>query len=106
MTGFSGRFHRNTHPLGIALFTAVIGLLSAAAGMLFAPLAHLAGYRSFIIGPWRIDTWGETFLASAMGLFALPLSLHLLNGLAFASGWFVRVMLGNSFTTELESHQG
>jgi hypothetical protein len=93
-------------PLGIVLFTAVIDLLSAAAGMLFAPLAHLAGHRSFIIGSWRIDTWGDTFLASAMGLFALPLSLHLLNGLAFASGWFARVMLSDSIATEHESHQG
>ena len=82
-------------PLGIAFFTAVIGLLSAASGMLLAPLARLIGYQSFIIGPWRIDTWAETFIASALGVFAVPLSLHVLNGLAFVSAWFASVMLDN-----------
>ena len=80
-------------PLGIIFFTVVIGLLSAASGLFLAPLAHLVGFRSFIIGPWRIDTWSETFIASAIGVFAVPLSLHMLNGLAFASKWFAIAML-------------
>jgi len=83
-------------PLGIAAFTVVIGLLSAASGLLFAPLARLAGFESLIIGPWRIDTWAEAFLASALALFVVPLSLHVLNGLAVALGWFARVMLDGS----------
>lgn len=83
-------------PVGIATFTVVIGLISAAAAMVFAPIAHLIGFKSFIIGPWRIDTWGETFVASALGIFAVPLSLHLLNGLAFISGWSAKVMLGSA----------
>ena len=83
-------------PAGIAMFTVITGLISASAALLFAPLAHLMGFRSFIIGPWRIDTWGETFLAVALGIFFLPFSLHLLNGIASASGWFARLMLGHS----------
>ena len=83
-------------PVGIATFTFVIGLISAAAAMVFAPIAHLIGFNSFIIGPWRIDTWGETFVASALGIFAVPLSLHLLNGFAFISGWSAKVMLGGA----------
>lgn len=90
-------------PLGIALFTMIIGLLSAASGMLLAPLARLIGYKSFIIGPWRIDTWSETFIASVIGIFALPFSLHLLNWLALAAGWFARVMLSSSHKT-ITSH--
>lgn len=81
-------------PAGIVMFTTVIGLTSAAAAMLFAPLAHLVGFRSFILGPWRIDTWGETFLASVLGILIVPLSLHILNGLALVSGWFAKIMLG------------
>lgn len=83
-------------PVGIATFTAVIGLISAAVAMLFAPLAHLIGFESFIIGPWRIDTWGEKFFASALGVLVVPLSLHLLNGLALVSGWFAKIMLGGA----------
>jgi len=83
-------------PLGIALFTVVVGLISAATGLLLAPLAYLIGYKSFIIGPWRIDTWGETFLATLIGIFALPLSLYLLNGIANVCRWFAVLMLGGS----------
>jgi uncharacterized membrane-anchored protein len=83
-------------PLGIALFTFIVGLISAATGLLLAPLAHLVGYKSFIIGPWRIDTWGETFLAALIGVFALPLSLHLLNGIAYVCRWFAIIMLDGS----------
>lgn len=82
-------------PVGIATFTAVIGLISAAAAMVFAPLAHLLGFRNFIIGPWRINTWGEAFIASALSVITVPLSLHLLNGLAFVFGWFAKMMLGS-----------
>lgn len=87
-------------PLGILFFTVVIGLLSAATGSLLAPLAHLFGFKSFIIGPWRIDTWGETFIACATGIFAVPLALHLINGLAFACKWFAKVMLGSPSSSQ------
>lgn len=89
-------------PLGIATFTIVIGLISIASAMVFAPLARLIGFRSFILGPWQIDTWGETFFASVFGVFVVPLSLHLLNGLALVSGWFAKILLGGALNNPVE----
>jgi hypothetical protein len=46
-----------------------------------------------------IDTLGEALLASLAGLFLTLISLHIFNGLAWVSGKFARVMLGNFSST-------
>lgn len=61
-------------PLGIASFVAVVALLT-------------------VCGAWRVDSLPEAFLWMALGVPATLASLHLLNGLAWISGQFARLML-------------
>ena len=44
---------------------------------------------------WLIDTLPEALLGCLFGLFLALISLHIFNGLAWVSGKFARVMLGN-----------
>jgi len=45
-----------------------------------------------------VDTLGEALLVSLAGVLATLVSMHVLNGLAWVSGKFARVMLGNFST--------
>jgi hypothetical protein len=85
-------------PLGILSFGVVITLTAATIVFLTAPLTYtflqpeIIGWSGTL---WRVDTLGEAFLASAAGILLLFVSLHIFNGLAWLSGRFARVMLGN-----------
>lgn len=79
-------------PLGILSFVAAVTTLAATAACLSAP--WLFAFDDLNIGPWWIDSWPEALVLFAFGLIlAFPLSLHLLNGLAAASGWWARLLL-------------
>lgn len=79
-------------PLGIVSFTALVTTLAASAACLVAPWAFTI--TDLELGFWWVDTWSEALLLFAFGLFfAFPLSLHLLNALAAASGWWARLLL-------------
>jgi len=85
-------------PLGILSFGVVITLTATTIVFLTAPLTYtflqpeIIGWNGTL---WRIDTLGEAFIASAAGILLLFISLHIVNGLAWLSGRFARVMLGN-----------
>jgi hypothetical protein len=53
----------------------------------------------FEIGLWRIDTSSEAWMATGLGVLVTLLSMHLMNGLAFVSGRFARLMLGIAAST-------
>jgi hypothetical protein len=42
-----------------------------------------------------VDTLPEALIMSLVGIFVLLISMHIFNGLAFISGKFAGVMLGN-----------
>ena len=44
---------------------------------------------------WVVDTLQEALLACLAGVFMTFVSLHIFNGLAWFSGKFARLMLGN-----------
>ena len=43
-----------------------------------------------------VDTLPEALLLALLGLFMLLISMHIFNGMAYVSGKFAKVMLGNS----------
>jgi hypothetical protein len=86
-------------PLGILSFVVSVTLLAFSAVFLTAPLTF------WFVQPeiwftynlvWRIDTFGESLLAFLIGIPLLFISLHILNGLAWLSGRFARIMLGSA----------
>lgn len=90
-------------PLGLLSFITVTVLGSLSIALVAAPI-----YYSFVDPginfmwdftrwqPWVIDTLGEAFILSLIGIFVALISLHVFNALALVSGVFARVMLGSS----------
>ena len=79
-------------PIGIATFTIAVTLVAVTLGLLTTPI-----YYSFVDmggSVWNIDTLWEAFLLTLIGIPMVFISLHLMNGAAFVSGRFARVMLG------------
>jgi len=85
-------------PLGILSFVVLVTLSAVTLTMLFAPLLYryiqpeIIGWTGVI---WRIDTMGESVAASIIGFILIFISLHIFNGLAWVSGKFAQLMLGN-----------
>lgn len=81
-------------PLGILSFTLLVTCAAVSVSMLAAP----AFYRIFPpqMFVWVVDTLGEALLSSLAGIFVALISMHVMNGLAWVSGKFARVMLGSS----------
>jgi hypothetical protein len=85
-------------PLGLLSFIAAITALSVSAAFLVAPLLiPFFPLQVWLVDDrvWRVDTLGEALVAFVIGLFLSLVSLHILNGLAWLSGHFARLMLGN-----------
>jgi hypothetical protein len=84
-------------PLGLLSFVVIVTLAALTGAFLTAPL-------TFAIFPMQIDLIGnqvysidtplEAALAFLAGLFLALISMHILNGLAWVSGRFARLMLG------------
>lgn len=85
-------------PLGILSFVVLVTLSAVTLVMLFAPLLYryiqpeIIGWTGVI---WRIDTMGEAVAATVIGFILIFVSLHIFNGLAWVSGKFAQIMLGN-----------
>lgn len=90
-------------PLGILSFVVLVTLLSTSLALIAAPFYYLYapthidltwnGVDSMPV--WMIDTLPEALIVSLAGLLLLLVSLHIFNGLAWVSGKFARIMLGN-----------
>jgi hypothetical protein len=92
-------------PLGTISFVMLVTLLSVSVAFLAMPFYYL--YVSPEITLWGdstlypmllVDTLGEAMLGSLIGVILTLISLHILNGLAWVSGKFAKVMLGNYST--------
>ncbi len=85
-------------PLGIFTFVVLVTLLALAMVLIAAP----AAYPFFPLqitfwgnAAWIADTLWESILAFFVGVALLFPTLHILNALAWVSGRFARLMLGN-----------
>jgi len=97
-------------PLGVFSFVVLVTFLSTGLALLLAP-----AYYTFLppvidltinglpFNPiWVLDTLQEAIIASVAGIFVLLIGLQAFNGLAWVSGKFARVMLGNASLTAKE----
>ncbi|HET8625796.1 MAG TPA: ATP-binding protein [Thermomicrobiales bacterium] len=85
-------------PLGVLSFALTVGLVGLTARLVSAPLAPLIDLASGL--PLDPADLTVRLLWCALGLVVGLVSLHLLNGLAFVSGRFARLMLGLTDTAE------
>ena len=87
-------------PLGVASFVILVALASLTLALLAAPLTY-GGSSEFQIGlfldphsgGWLIDTLGEAMLCVLVGLILWPVTLHVVNALAWIHAKFARLML-------------
>ncbi len=91
-------------PLGLLSFIALVICLAVVLACLAAPVVY--PFFPIEIQWWgnavsAIDTLWEAIVMFFLGVVLLFLALHLLNGLAWISGRFARVMLGNRLASSL-----
>jgi hypothetical protein len=90
-------------PLGTFSFIVLVTLLSVSVSLLAAPFyypyihpsVNLTIENAYFNPAWIIDTLPEAEIACLVGAMLSLVSLHAFNGLAWVSGKFARVMLGN-----------
>ena len=79
-------------PLGLAAFLLTVLLIGASIAFAAAPVLHLA--FAIPVGPWRVDSLGESLLLAPLGVLIGVLSVNALNYTAALYGRFARLMLG------------
>lgn len=89
-------------PLGIISFAALVSLTVVTVIFVTLPFTYHfvqpeVGFWNGMM--WHLDTFGEALIGMVIGIFMIFVSLHLLNGLAWISGKFAQLMLGNPQTT-------
>lgn len=89
-------------PLGICSFVVLVTLVALSAALIAAPAYYRfvqptidLSWNGAFYQPWLIDTLPEALIACLAGLLIGVGSLHVFNGLAWVSGKFARLMLGN-----------
>lgn len=86
-------------PVGIVIFVLLVTFVSITLSFLAAPLLYSFSYYPeiwFSVSTyWQIDTLGEAMILFVAGIPMLFITLHLVNGLAWISGWLSKVLLGN-----------
>ena len=85
-------------PVGIADFAIAVTAWSATLGLITMPAWWWALPENdpTELGLFQVDSWGNAFLAMAIGILLLPLAAALVRGTAAASGALSRVVLGPS----------
>lgn len=90
-------------PVGLASFVVLVTLLAVSLALVGMPFYYPTIHVDLDLGFWtpilKVDTLGEALIGSLLGIFATLISLHILNGMAWVSGKFAKVMLGN-FSTQ------
>ena len=86
-------------PLGIVWFVALVTLLSVSIGLIGVPIAYyflwdVPGVDFMVINGVSVipQVW-QAILVGIIGVFFLFISMHILNGLAYVSGLFAKVLL-------------
>ena len=78
-------------------FAIAVAVVATAVAMLIAPFTYKYMNYPPWWGVWQIDTLGKALILTALALVVVgPISLHITNLLAKASGSMARVMLGRS----------
>jgi hypothetical protein len=87
-------------PLGIATFVILITLISLTLAFLTMPFTYefASGFQMGVffdsgIGAWHIDSMSDALLGALIGLTLWPVTLHVVNGLAWVHAKFAKVML-------------
>jgi hypothetical protein len=84
-------------PVATFFFVVAVTLLATTIGMLITPFLYQVWTFPSGWDFWRIDTLGESLFVAGLGLvLAGPISLHVVNFMAYLSGTFARAMLGKS----------
>ena len=83
-------------PLGIGTFVVIVTLLSTSLGLVTAIIAAPFGPFHHKIGVWEFGTFPGAAILTMIGLFLLPISLHISNWLAWIHGRFARLCLGRN----------
>jgi hypothetical protein len=92
-------------PIGIFSFVVLVSLLATSASLIAAPFYYqyvavlqpqvVMSINGVSYSQFLIDTPIEAGLACLAGILVMLGSMHIFNGLAWLSGRFARVMLGN-----------
>lgn len=85
-------------PLGITSFVVLVTFTAITVVLTTSPFTYsFLQPEIWLWGGdvWRIDTLGEALIGAAAGILLLFISLHIFNLLAWISGKFAQVMLGN-----------
>ncbi|WP_313692529.1 sensor domain-containing protein [Halorarum halobium] len=111
---------------GLASFTVVMSTLTTGVSLLFVPLYYdqpgvyvglvaerpvelhpalyfgwnrlLVGFDAVVtVGSWQVTTLAEALFVAGLGVSLCLVGLHVLNALARLSGWYARLMLGDTF---------
>ena len=82
-------------PLGIVNFVLLVTLLATSLGLVATPFYYRWADYTYV-EPWVLDTLWEALVLAVASLLLLFVSLHILNGLAWVSAQFARVMLGSA----------
>jgi signal transduction histidine kinase len=91
-------------PIGIAGFTIAVTAWGASLGLLFMPVWYWAldGTNAVDMGLFKVDTLGEAFACSGIGLVALPLAVLLIRGTAALTVAIARGLLSPLSRRQLE----
>ena len=87
-------------PVGIASFTITVTLVTVAGALLGAPTYYWVD-DGIELGIRQVDMVWEALILTLIGIPAVFIALHLMNGMAFLSGRLARVMLGQIGQTEV-----
>ena len=79
-------------PLGLVSFLLTVVLLAVSIAFTAAPVLHMV--FAIPVGPWSVDSLGESVLLAPIGIVVAVLSVNALNYVASLHGRFARLMLG------------
>jgi hypothetical protein len=90
-------------PLGILSFVVLVTLISISVSLIAAPFYYpwvhpniTLDLGSLWLSPvWMVDSLPKALVACLFGILAALVSMHICNSLAWLSGRFARIMLGN-----------
>ncbi len=83
---------------GVGAFVGLVTAASVTGALLTMPLYYDAPGVTYTVGPYVVDTLAEAVAGAGVGLVALVVGLHVLNGLARLGGLLTGALLGTDTT--------